>query len=182
MVPSKIKWVGPPRGCSPRRRSGRRRQGSASGLGRMRSWRNTVEIVLFEISNSMKPYPSVVHAYTSKLRPVICCLSQNNSMRFPTVFRQPLTAKVYLLNTTTRQSSRKEPEAPETTCTPFKTPEALRPYNSRGSLSLQAGTISTTRERHDSERRLLWSKAGKSPPAWSAALEGARNHPGWAAA
>ena len=28
----------------------------------MRGWRNTVEIVLFEISNSMKPYPSVVHA------------------------------------------------------------------------------------------------------------------------
>ena len=30
-----------------------------------------VEIVLFEISNSMKPYPSIAHAYTSKLRPVI---------------------------------------------------------------------------------------------------------------
>ena len=28
----------------------------------MRSWWNTVEIVLFEISNSMKPYPSVVRA------------------------------------------------------------------------------------------------------------------------
>ena len=29
----------------------------------VRGWRHTVEIVLFEISNSMKPYPSVVHAY-----------------------------------------------------------------------------------------------------------------------
>ena len=28
----------------------------------------TVETVLFEISNSMKPYPSVFRAYTSKLR------------------------------------------------------------------------------------------------------------------
>ena len=34
-------------------------------------WRNTVEIVLFEISNSMKPYPSVFHTYTSTLRPAI---------------------------------------------------------------------------------------------------------------
>ena len=38
----------------------------------MRGWRNTAEKELFEISNSMKPYPSVVHAYTSELRPVIC--------------------------------------------------------------------------------------------------------------
>ena len=30
---------------------------------------NTVEVVLFEISNSMKPYPSVFHAYLNKLRP-----------------------------------------------------------------------------------------------------------------
>ena len=36
----------------------------------MRGWRNTGEIVLLEISNSMKPYLSVLHAYTSKLRPV----------------------------------------------------------------------------------------------------------------
>ena len=36
----------------------------------MRGWRNTVDIVLFEISNSMKPYPSV-HAYSSKMGPVI---------------------------------------------------------------------------------------------------------------
>ena len=34
-------------------------------------WRNTVEIVLFEISTSMKPYPSVSRAYTSTLRPAI---------------------------------------------------------------------------------------------------------------
>ena len=37
----------------------------------MRGWRNTVEIVLFEITTLMKLYPSVVHAYTSTLRPVI---------------------------------------------------------------------------------------------------------------
>ena len=37
----------------------------------VRGWPNTVETVLFEISNSMKPYPSVVHAYTSKSRPAI---------------------------------------------------------------------------------------------------------------
>ena len=36
----------------------------------MRGLRNTVEIALFEISNSMKPYPSVCHAYASKLRSV----------------------------------------------------------------------------------------------------------------
>ena len=40
----------------------------------MRGWRNTVEIVLFEISNSMKPYPSVVYAYTNKMRAVTGCL------------------------------------------------------------------------------------------------------------
>ena len=44
---------------------------------KLRGWRNTVEVVLFEISNSMKPYPSVVHAYTGKLEPVIgFCLSR----------------------------------------------------------------------------------------------------------
>ena len=56
----------------------------------VRGWQNTVEIVLFDISNSMKPYASVFHAYTSKLRPVIILLSQTDSMRFPSVFRQPL--------------------------------------------------------------------------------------------
>ena len=34
-------------------------------------WRNTVEIVLFDISNSLKPYPPEFLAYTSKMRPVI---------------------------------------------------------------------------------------------------------------
>ena len=43
-----------------------------------RGWRNTVEIVLFEISNSMKPYPSAVHACTSKLRPVIVLFEPND--------------------------------------------------------------------------------------------------------
>ena len=43
----------------------------AAHRGRVRGWRNTVEIVLFEISNSMKPYPFVAHTYTSELRSVI---------------------------------------------------------------------------------------------------------------
>ena len=59
----------------------------------VRGWRNTVEIVLFEISNSMKPYPSVFHSYTNNTRPVIGFFEPTkNSMRFPTVSRQPLTA------------------------------------------------------------------------------------------
>ena len=36
----------------------------------MRGWRNHIEIVLFEISNWMKPYPSVFHTYASNLSPV----------------------------------------------------------------------------------------------------------------
>ena len=44
-------------------------------------WRNTVEVVLFEISNSMKPYPSVFYAYTSTWRPVIGLLEPNKSRR-----------------------------------------------------------------------------------------------------
>ena len=40
----------------------------------MRGWRNTVEIVLFEISDSMKPHPSIFHICTNKLRPAICFL------------------------------------------------------------------------------------------------------------
>ena len=37
----------------------------------MRGWRNSVEIVRFEISNSTKAYPSIFRAYISQLRPVI---------------------------------------------------------------------------------------------------------------
>ena len=36
------------------------------GAEAMRGGRNTVEIVVLEISNSTKLYPSVVHAYTSE--------------------------------------------------------------------------------------------------------------------
>ena len=60
-------------------------------ITRMRGLRNTVEIVLFEISNSMKPYPSVFHAYINNLRPILFVLRQTISMRFQTVFRQPLS-------------------------------------------------------------------------------------------
>ena len=42
----------------------------------LRGWRNTVELVLFEILNSMKLYPSVFHAYTYNMRPVTGFLSQ----------------------------------------------------------------------------------------------------------
>ena len=34
--------------------------------------------------------PPVVCAYANKLRPAMFCLSHTNSMRCPTVFRQPL--------------------------------------------------------------------------------------------
>ena len=40
-------------------------------LACLRGWRNAVELALFDISSSMKPYPSVLHAYTSKLKIVI---------------------------------------------------------------------------------------------------------------
>ena len=53
----------------------------------LRGWRNTVEIVLLEISNSMKPYAPVFHASTNKSRPMIVFFeSQTISMRFPAVF------------------------------------------------------------------------------------------------
>ena len=38
----------------------------------LRGWRNTVKIVVFEISNSMKPYPPVVYAYTGNFNSVVC--------------------------------------------------------------------------------------------------------------
>ena len=42
-----------------------------SATHRLRGWRNTVDLVLFEISISMKPHPSIVHAYTINMKPVI---------------------------------------------------------------------------------------------------------------
>ena len=36
-----------------------------------RGWRNMVAVVLFEISNSTKPNPSVFHAYINQLRPMM---------------------------------------------------------------------------------------------------------------
>ena len=51
-----------------------------------------LKIVLFGISNSMKPYPSVFHAYTSQLRPVRGFFDPtsldevSNRIRFPTAF------------------------------------------------------------------------------------------------
>ena len=44
----------------------------------LRGWWHTVEIVLFEISNSIKPYPFVFHAYTSRLRPVTFLIEPTN--------------------------------------------------------------------------------------------------------
>ena len=48
---------------------------AAGGLPGKRKW----PIVLLEISNSMKPYPSVFHAHASKLRPVVgfCCAERS---------------------------------------------------------------------------------------------------------
>ena len=42
-----------------------------SGVHKLSGWRNTVEIVLFDISNSLKPYPPCFLAYTSRLKPVL---------------------------------------------------------------------------------------------------------------
>ena len=47
-------------------------------LAYARGWRERLEREPFEISNSMRPYPSVFHAYTSKLRPVIFVFEPNN--------------------------------------------------------------------------------------------------------
>ena len=43
-------------------------KGGARGAPYWWGWRKTVELVLFGISNSMKPYPSAFHAYTGN-----CC-------------------------------------------------------------------------------------------------------------
>ena len=45
--------------------------GSAAASAYVRGWRRTVETALFEISISMKPYPSVFHAYIDNMRSVI---------------------------------------------------------------------------------------------------------------
>ena len=44
----------------------------------LRGWRSTVEFILFETSNSMKPKPSVFHTRTSKLKPVKGFLEPTN--------------------------------------------------------------------------------------------------------
>ena len=55
-----------------------------------------LETTLFEASNSMKPYPSVTHAHTSKLRPVKCFFEPNNldevSNRIPPTSRNSTSA------------------------------------------------------------------------------------------
>ena len=51
----------------------------------MRGWWNTVEIVLSEISNSLKPYASIpfgIYQATSKLRLEICIFEPNNLEEF----------------------------------------------------------------------------------------------------
>ena len=48
-------------------------------------------IVLFEISNSRKPYHLLFMHVPASWGPWWALLSQNNSMRLPTIFRQPLT-------------------------------------------------------------------------------------------
>ena len=56
----------------------------------VRGWRNTVKLILFKISKSMNPYPSIVHAYTNNMSPVIgCCWAKPTrlsevSKRIPT--------------------------------------------------------------------------------------------------
>ena len=54
----------------PERERETRRESETSAVC-LRGWQNTIEIVLFQISNSMKSYPSICHACTNKSRPVI---------------------------------------------------------------------------------------------------------------
>ena len=57
----------------------------------LRYWRNTAEIVLLlETSNLMKPYPSVVHAHSSKLRPAKSWFEPNDFDEVSNRIRQPL--------------------------------------------------------------------------------------------
>ena len=63
---------------------------AAPPLPILRCWRNTVEIVLFEISNSMKPYPLFFTYIPVNWGLWYVFPIQNISIRFPTVFRQPL--------------------------------------------------------------------------------------------
>ena len=53
-------------------------QVESCGVPVMRGWRNTVEIVLLETSNSMNPYPSVFYACASRLRPAISFVEPTN--------------------------------------------------------------------------------------------------------
>ena len=86
--------------CLPLRSQAPLKQEPGHGLGprrgrpwvtNMRGRRKTVEMVLFEISNSMKPYPPpCCFPYTGKLKPVLGFLSHRNATRSPTIFRQPL--------------------------------------------------------------------------------------------
>ena len=69
---------------------------------RLRGWRNTVEIVMSEISNSIKAYTSVVHACTSKLRSDISLFEPTNLDEFsnripPTSQRSASKVKRYAL-------------------------------------------------------------------------------------
>ena len=66
----------------------------------VRGWRNTVKIVLFETSNSMKPYPSVVHAYTNRMRPATGFVEPESldevSNRVPPTPQDQDSRKVYI--------------------------------------------------------------------------------------
>ena len=55
-----------------------------------RGWRISVEVVLFKISHSMKPYPSAFPECTGKLRPAICLFEPTDLDEVSTVLRQPL--------------------------------------------------------------------------------------------
>ena len=56
----------------------------------MRGWRNTVETVLFEISNSMKPYVSVFLSYTNIMRLMMFLFLPNKLDELSNRIRQPL--------------------------------------------------------------------------------------------
>jgi hypothetical protein len=90
------------RGCAPCHRD-------PSLIRRLNGWRNTAEIVLFEISNSLKPYPSAFLAYIGKSRPVIGFSEPNKfievSNRIPPTSHRQMHAR--------SQPSRRQWRSPE---------------------------------------------------------------------
>ena len=57
----------------------------------MRGWQNAVELVPLEISNSMTPYPSGLHAYASNSRPATGLFEPSKRVKYEfSLFLDPL--------------------------------------------------------------------------------------------